>query len=153
MAAVIIAVLSLVILFGWSATPFAKMRLFPAPLAVVALGTGLNALFSVVAPQLALSSTHLVTLPVPAAAADWLQQFAFPAWSAITNPVVWRVGVTLGIVASPYMESASAVGALTDSGLPESSIEVHWVPGSFELPQAAARGGVHPCDAAGQLQP
>lgn len=98
--AVIIAVLSLVILFGWSATPFAKMRLFPAPLAVVALGTGLNALYAVVAPQLTLASTHLVTLPVPAAATDWLQQFSFPAWSAITNPVVWRVGVTLGIVAS-----------------------------------------------------
>ena len=33
---------------------------------------------------------------------------------------------------------SGAVGALTDAGLPESSVDVHWVPGSFELPQAAA---------------
>ena len=33
---------------------------------------------------------------------------------------------------------SGAVGALTDAGLAESLVDVHWVPGSFELPQAAA---------------
>jgi MFS superfamily sulfate permease-like transporter len=49
---------------------------------------------------LLLEPTHLVGLPVPTGAAGWAAQFAFPAWSAISNPLVWRVGLTLGIVAS-----------------------------------------------------
>ena len=31
-----------------------------------------------------------------------------------------------------------AVRVLTAAGVPDASVEVHWVPGSFELPQAAA---------------
>ena len=34
-----------------------------------------------------------------------------------------------------------AVRALTAAGVPEPSVEVHWVPGSFELPQAARAPG------------
>ena len=33
---------------------------------------------------------------------------------------------------------SGAVRVLTAAGVPEPSVEVHWVPGSFELPQAAA---------------
>ena len=33
---------------------------------------------------------------------------------------------------------SGAVRVLTTAGVPEPSVEVHWVPGSFELPQAAA---------------
>jgi MFS superfamily sulfate permease-like transporter len=98
--AVLIALVSLVVLFGWAATPLAKVRLFPAPLAVVVLGTGLNALFASLAPSWVLAPSHLVGLPVPAAAAEWMQQFSFPAWGAITSAAVWRIGLTLGIVAS-----------------------------------------------------
>lgn len=98
--AVVIALLSLVLLFGWAATPLAKVKLFPAPLAVVALGVGANAIFGALAPAWVLEPTHLVGLPVPQSGAEWAQQFAFPAWSALSNPYVWRIGVTLGIVAS-----------------------------------------------------
>lgn len=98
--AAIIALLSLAVLFVWPLTPLAKVKLFPAPLAVVSLGIGLNALFVALAPALLLEPTHLVGLPVPTGAAGWAAQFAFPAWSAITDPVVWRIGLTLGIVAS-----------------------------------------------------
>lgn len=98
--AVLIALLSLVLLFGWGATPLARMRLLPAPLAVVALGVGVNAVFPALLPAWTLAPTHLVQLPVPSDAAALAAQFAFPAWEALANPVVWRVGVTLGIVAS-----------------------------------------------------
>ena len=33
---------------------------------------------------------------------------------------------------------SGALRALSSSGLPDEAVEVHWVPGSFELPQAAA---------------
>lgn len=98
--AAIIALLSIAVLFVWPLTPLAKVKLFPAPLAVVALGIGLNTLFASLAPALLLEPSHLVGLPVPIGAAGWAAQFAFPAWGAITNPVVWRIGLTLGIVAS-----------------------------------------------------
>ena len=98
--AAIIALLSLLILFVWPLTPLVKVRLFPAPLAVVSFGIGMNAFFGSVGSDLMLSATHLVSLPVPRGAAEWGAQFAFPAWAAIANPEVWRIGVTLGIVAS-----------------------------------------------------
>lgn len=98
--AVVIALVSLVLLFGWATTPLAKVKLLPAPLAVVGVGVALNALFASVVPAWVLEPTHLVGLPVPESAGGWLAQFAFPAWGAVTNPVVWRVGLTLGIVAS-----------------------------------------------------
>src|SRR4029453_978521 len=55
-----------------------------------------------------------------------------------------RAAGLFAVVAARFNEEitkrlvSGAVGALTDAGLPERSIEVHWVPGSFELPQAAA---------------
>jgi 6,7-dimethyl-8-ribityllumazine synthase len=33
---------------------------------------------------------------------------------------------------------AGAQGALSSAGVPDDAVDVHWVPGSFELPQAAA---------------
>ena len=33
---------------------------------------------------------------------------------------------------------SGALRALSSAGLPDEAVEVHWVPGSFELPQAAA---------------
>lgn len=98
--AVVIALVSLAILFAWPKTPLANVKLLPAPLAVVVMGTSLNALFASLVPAWALEPSHLVALPVPAGAAEWTRQFALPAWGAITNPVVWRIGLTLGIVAS-----------------------------------------------------
>ena len=98
--AVLIALLSLAILFAWPSTPLARVRLLPAPLAVVVLGIVANLAFATVAPGLVLEATHLVALPVPQSAAAWGQQFAFPAWHLLTDPAVWRIAVTLGIVAS-----------------------------------------------------
>ncbi len=98
--AVVVSMLALVILFSWSKTPLAKVKLLPAPLVAVLLGLGLNALFAIAAPGLVIEASHLVALPVPTSGAEWAAQFTTPLWSAISNPAVWRIGVTLGIVAS-----------------------------------------------------
>jgi MFS superfamily sulfate permease-like transporter len=98
--AVVVSVLALVILFLWPKTPLAKVKLLPAPLVAVLLGVALNAVFAAVAPGLAIEASHLVALPMPTNGAEWAAQFTSPLWSALTNPAVWRIGVTLGIVAS-----------------------------------------------------
>ncbi|MBM3885909.1 MAG: SulP family inorganic anion transporter, partial [Gemmatimonadetes bacterium] len=98
--AVVVSLLALVILFLWPKTPLAKVKLLPAPLVAVLLGVTLNALFATVAPSLVIDSSHLVALPIPTNGAEWAAQFTTPLWSALTNPAVWRIAVTLGIVAS-----------------------------------------------------
>lgn len=98
--AVIIAALSLLVLFAWPKTPMAKVKVLPAPLVVVLLGVALNALFAGIRPDWLLEPSHLVNLPIPDGFGGFLGQFSFPAWEAVTNPMVWRIGLTLGIVAS-----------------------------------------------------
>jgi 6,7-dimethyl-8-ribityllumazine synthase len=52
--------------------------------------------------------------------------------------------VRFAVVAARFNERiskrllAGALRALSSAGLPDEAVEVHWVPGSFELPQAAA---------------
>jgi 6,7-dimethyl-8-ribityllumazine synthase len=53
-------------------------------------------------------------------------------------------GARFAVIAARFNEKicerllAGALRALTSAGVPESAVDVHWVPGSFELPQAAA---------------
>jgi 6,7-dimethyl-8-ribityllumazine synthase len=55
-----------------------------------------------------------------------------------------RAGARFAVVAARFNEPITkrlldgALRALTAGGVSESSVEVHWVPGAFELPQAAA---------------
>jgi len=53
-------------------------------------------------------------------------------------------GARFAVVAARFNERiskrllAGAMGALSSAGVIDEAVEVHWVPGSFELPQAAA---------------
>lgn len=99
--ALLVCVLSLLVLLTWPKVPALKrLKLMPAPLVVVLLGVGVNLLLGIVAPDVAIRATHLVQLPVPEAARDLLNFVIFPDLRSITNPEVWRVGVTIAIVAS-----------------------------------------------------
>lgn len=55
-----------------------------------------------------------------------------------------RPDARFAVVAARFNERISkrllsgALRALSSAGLPDEAVEVHWVPGSFELPQAAA---------------
>ncbi len=100
LGAVIIATIALAVLVLWSQPALKKLKVVPAPLVVVLLGIGLNALFAVSFPALAIRSTHLVQLPVADSPRDWLNFFALPDWSAITRLATWRLGLTIAIVAS-----------------------------------------------------
>ncbi len=98
--ALIIATLGLAILALFTRPAFKKLGWLPGPLAVVVMGVVLNTIFIATAPELAIGATHLVQLPVPDSAVGLLAELAFPAWSMIGSVDVWRVAVTLAIVAS-----------------------------------------------------
>lgn len=110
--AVIIAVVSMVILLLWD-RPFLKrykfFELVPGALVTVIAGVAINQMFLAIAPDLALSGDHLVSLPVAESADDFFSFFTFPDFTAFTNQKVYKVAFTLAIVAS--LESLLSVEA------------------------------------------
>jgi len=107
LGATLITIISLLIIIYWGKIP--KLNIIPAPLVAVITGAVLNALFVSSGSSLALAQNHLVSLPVPDSFRDFLGQFTFPNFSAITDKEVWIVGATIAIVAS--VETLLNVGA------------------------------------------
>ena len=107
LAACAITSLSLAILAGWETRAlrrFKLVRLLPAPLAVVLLGIGATLLVGWLAPSVAPPAEHRVALPSLesfAALQVALQWADFgPHFAQLVNPDIWRVAITLAIVAS-----------------------------------------------------
>ncbi|NML30507.1 SulP family inorganic anion transporter [Paraburkholderia antibiotica] len=102
-AACAIALLSLAILATWDTRAmrrFLLVRLLPAPLAVVLLGIGATLLLDFVAPGFAPPAAHRVLLPSLASLEALNGALAWPAFSQLMNPDVWRLAMTIAIVAS-----------------------------------------------------
>lgn len=95
--AFVISTISLVILIFWSRTKMGQVRWLPAALLVTVLSALINHGFQIWLPDLALTSTHLVSIP---AAGEFLSGLTGPDWSVITNPTVWKIALTIGVVAS-----------------------------------------------------
>ena len=101
LGAALITLLSLAVLIAWTKVPFLKqLKVVPGALVAVVLGVVLNEVFKRTGSNLAISQEHLVSLPIPASFADFLGQFSRPDFSAIGNPNVWVVAVTIAAVAS-----------------------------------------------------
>jgi MFS superfamily sulfate permease-like transporter len=101
--AVIIFAVGLALLLVWEilAKKSRVFQLVPGPLAVVALGIGLNQMFGKVAPALQLVNVeHLVNLPVPASVSDFLGQFTHPHFSVLGSKGVWIAAGTIAVVGS-----------------------------------------------------
>lgn len=98
--AALIAAIALTLLFLWPRLRLPALRAVPAPLLVVLIGVGLNELAGRLAPGLALAPAHLVNLPAGEGPLGLLAGLSVPAWETITSPLVWRVAVTIAIVAS-----------------------------------------------------
>ncbi|WP_062637298.1 SulP family inorganic anion transporter [Caballeronia arationis] len=102
-AACAIAVASLAILAGWETKAmrrFALVRAIPAPLAVVMLGIGATLLLDFVAPGIAPGAELRVALPSIASFAALSNALEWPNFAQLANPDVWRLAMTLAIVAS-----------------------------------------------------
>jgi MFS superfamily sulfate permease-like transporter len=112
--AALIAAVSLAFLFWWDkAKPKdGPLKLLPGPLVVVLFAVAANEAFRQFAPDLAVASTHLVQVPVSATPWALVDQIRLPDFTAITNPKVWSVALTIAIVAS--LESLLSVKAVDE---------------------------------------
>ena len=98
---IIITLVSLAILISWTKFEFLKkLKLVPAALIAVVVGIVLNEIFIQTGSSLAISSAHLVALPVPTSFEEFTNIFMIPDFSAISNSKVWIVGITIAVVAS-----------------------------------------------------
>ncbi|WP_036251498.1 SulP family inorganic anion transporter [Methylobacter sp. BBA5.1] len=101
--ATVVSVVSLLILMLWESSFIKRVTLFrliPGALLVVAWGIVYNLVTLRMAPEWAISSKHLVSLPVTEKPADFLQLFTFPDFSFLAKPEVYTVAFTIAIIAS-----------------------------------------------------
>ncbi|GAB3196187.1 MFS superfamily sulfate permease-like transporter [Pontibacter aydingkolensis] len=103
LGATIITLVSLVIIFAWD-QPFLKkytfFRFVPSALIAVLVSIGINQLYKVYFPELALDAGHLVQLPVADGLAEFFSFFTFPDFSQITNPELYTVALSIAFIAS-----------------------------------------------------
>lgn len=98
--AAIIALIGLVILVLWQTKAFTRLKFLPGGLVVVLLGVILNGLYQAVSPELYISGSHLVNLPVADSVDGFIKNFMLPDFSGFRNPEVWQIGVVIAVVAS-----------------------------------------------------
>lgn len=104
--AIIIALISLAILITWDNTPLKKINILPAALVVVIVGVLVNLGFKAINPDWVLlggDGGHLVNLPeslISGGISGLVGEFRFPDFSALSNPDIYVVGLTIGLVAS-----------------------------------------------------
>lgn len=112
--AMMIGLVSLVFLFWWDkAKPKdGVLRFVPGPLIVVMIGVFGNMLFGAVRPEWQLGAKHLVQVPIAQSFGDFANLLTFPDFSSIGSIALWKVAVTLAIVAS--LESMLSVKAVDE---------------------------------------
>lgn len=97
----LITLLSLLILIGWSKIKVLKKIAFlPAALVVVVLGILINQFWINSGSSWAINTTQLVSIPLLNGLSDISSIFILPDWSGFTNPTVWVIAGTIAIVAS-----------------------------------------------------
>lgn len=94
--AIIIALVSLAILIIWQHPYAKKLRLIPAPLAVVVAGVLLHFIFLSWMPGFALKTNQLVNIPE-----NVFASIRFPDFTKLfSNIEIWKAGVLIGLLAS-----------------------------------------------------
>ncbi|WP_224488444.1 SulP family inorganic anion transporter [Robertkochia flava] len=100
--AIVVSLISLGILLLWDLVLTKKSDVFkivPGPLIAVVVGILYN--FTIASDHaFGIAAEHLVSVPVPESATDFLGQLSFPDFGAITRYDVWITAITLCIVAS-----------------------------------------------------
>ena len=117
----VIGAIGLAIILFWDNILAKKAKFFKVvqgPLVAVALGI----IFFIITQgnsSLAISQSHLVSVPIPEDVTSFFGQFTFPNFSAIFNTEVWVVAFTIALVAS--LETLLCVEA-TDKLDPEKNV-------------------------------
>lgn len=104
---IIVTVVSILILIAFTKIKaLKKLKVLPGAFVVVFAGILINLLFEFLASKNLLdkdwviSGNHLVQLPQFKSFSEFTHSFVFPDFTAITNPKVWIVGLTIAAVAS-----------------------------------------------------
>jgi len=97
-AAVIIATISLAILFGWRHTPLSKISWLSSALVVVVVTTLMGIAFAAVS-SLALAARHFVQVPL-GSPSELFAALPRPDLNAFLLPAAWVSGATIAVVAS-----------------------------------------------------
>lgn len=101
--ATLITVVALIILIVWSSKFFQRLKLvklIPSQLVAVIWGVGFNAAAMKWFPELAVTSNHLVSLPITENLADYLNLFTLPDPSFLFKPEIYTIALTLAIIGS-----------------------------------------------------
>jgi len=96
LAAIVISLCSIAILIFWP--KFKKLAVVPAPLLVVVIGIALSLVFQQTA--FALRADQLVKIPEVSGWNEFTALFTMPDFTAIGNLEVWKIALTIAIVAS-----------------------------------------------------
>ncbi|UOA07694.1 SulP family inorganic anion transporter [Methylobacter sp. S3L5C] len=102
----VISVVAILLLMLWGTTWFKKqklLKLIPGALVAVIWGVSYNLLALRFSPEWAVSSNHLVSLPVSEKITDFFNNFSLPNASYLdhlSNPQIYVVAVTIAIIAS-----------------------------------------------------
>lgn len=94
----IIAAISLAILFGWPKTPLSRVSWLSSAMVVVVVAVGLAVVFAS-NPSLALEAKHFVALP-SGTPAELFAALPRPDLSGFGSAAVWIAGATIAVVAS-----------------------------------------------------
>ncbi|MBZ4188152.1 SulP family inorganic anion transporter [Niabella beijingensis] len=114
-AALLIGGICLAFHFIWEKLVAGKkgfLKLIPAPLLIVFIGVGLNALFASTGLMPGLADSYLVNIPRANSAEEFVTFFTTPDWSTIWNSQIWILAVTVALVAS--LESLLSLEAIDD---------------------------------------
>ncbi|WP_375444423.1 SulP family inorganic anion transporter [uncultured Fibrella sp.] len=103
--AVLISIISIIVLIFWERNAGRGMKFFknlPAALTVVFIGVALNQLYLLYYPDWYLgdNNAHMVRIPVFKVGQKVTAVFSFPDFAILTNPAVYTVAATVGLVAS-----------------------------------------------------
>ncbi len=102
-SALFVSFVSLVILLVWDlylSTKHKFFKLVQGPLVAVAFGVLYQIITTAYYPQFAILKEHLVSVPVADSLSGFTSQFTFPDFSNFFRYDVWKVGITIAVVAS-----------------------------------------------------
>ncbi|QCR23141.1 SulP family inorganic anion transporter [Pontibacter sp. SGAir0037] len=111
--ALIIGIISLVLILAWDSPRLKRFKFFklvPGALVAVLLSILLNYIFINFIPEIAVSATHLVNLPVISGISGLTQELRFLSLEHLTSPSLYIVAFTIAIVAS--LETLLSVEAI-----------------------------------------
>ncbi|MBC5772895.1 SulP family inorganic anion transporter [Pontibacter sp. KCTC 32443] len=103
LGAMIIGIISLAIILLWDNPKIKSIKILsfiPGALVAIIFAIVINALFSGFAPELTVTSSHLVSIPILGSFNDLSTELRFLDLGALSNPSLYIVAFTIAIVAS-----------------------------------------------------